>query len=244
MINNSKIVTAPLHINDMDDNLESQTTYIFNYEKSSLKNDDFLNYIENCGVISDVYISTNVNTDEKILLLLSYMNSKRFYHLMSFNATILNIIYQRNNIHKFIKYGFLNSSEITYFLKKYSTIIDDWISVYNSLFIYMLNMLQLSKENITNIFEIKKKYNELNFNNRKDLSVNIFSLLQDPFFYDYYTIKENKYNNYYYTYYFDNLLYDEKSVPLLLLNKDNFILKILYDSLYNENFKKYLLKQI
>ena len=69
MINNSKIVTAPLHINDMDNNLESQTTYIFNYEKSSLKNDDFLNYIENCGVISDVYISTNVNTDEKILLL-------------------------------------------------------------------------------------------------------------------------------------------------------------------------------
>lgn len=51
----SKFVTAPLSINDMDTDLESKTVYIFDYDKSSLKKEDFYNYISNIGVLADMY---------------------------------------------------------------------------------------------------------------------------------------------------------------------------------------------
>jgi hypothetical protein len=99
-------------------------------------------------------------------------------------------------------------------------------------------MIHLGKENITNKEKIKCKYNT--FCDDTSVSPNIFSVLLDPFFYDYYGIVELQNNDTYYTYYFDNNLYDEKSLPLLLLNDSNYILKILYDTLYDPRFKDFL----
>ena len=56
MYNKSKIVSAPLSINDMDNDLISKTIYIFDYTNSKIKNNAFLDYICNTGIISDVII--------------------------------------------------------------------------------------------------------------------------------------------------------------------------------------------
>ena len=91
--NKAKLVNAPLNINDMDEDLESKTVYVFNYSKSSLQGLDFLNYIKNTSVVSDIFISADVPTFTKNTLLESYMKSSTFYHITSFNLTILNMIY-------------------------------------------------------------------------------------------------------------------------------------------------------
>ena len=61
MESKTKIVSAPLSISDMDSDLESQTIYIFDYEKSELKGIEFLEYIKNCGLLADVYFSENIS---------------------------------------------------------------------------------------------------------------------------------------------------------------------------------------
>lgn len=238
MESKTKLVTAPLSISDMDEDLESSTVYIFDYTKSTLKGVEFLNYIKNCGLIADVYFDQNVNYETKSELLIEYMKSSSFYHLTSFNSTILNVIYSLSNTNKRIKFGFFNESELNKIKSSHYDLFNIWKQMYDSLFYYMMNMIHLGKENITNKEKIKCKYNT--FCDDTSVSPNIFSVLLDPFFYDYYGIIELQNNDTYYTYYFDNNLYDEKSLPLLLLNDSNYILKILYDTLYDPRFKEYL----
>ena len=71
--NKAKLVNAPLNINDMDEDLESKTVYVFDYSKSSLQGLDFLNYIKNTSVVSDIFISADVPTFTRNTLLESYM---------------------------------------------------------------------------------------------------------------------------------------------------------------------------
>ena len=53
----TKLVTAPILNSDMDDDLESKTIYIFDYDKSQKfdKTTNFLDYINNLGLLSDIY---------------------------------------------------------------------------------------------------------------------------------------------------------------------------------------------
>lgn len=245
MESKTKIVTAPLSITEMDSDLESKTVYIFDYEKSELKGIEFLEYIKNCGLLADVYFSENVSSNDKIELLLHYMKSNTFYHLTSFNASILNTIYFIYGKREYLnKYGFLNYSEMNDISLKNNNLFKQWKSMYDEVFYYMMNMIHLGKENMTDIKKIKELYDDglTEFNDTNELSPNIFSLLLDPFFYDYYDILKAEIisDGVYYTYYFDNYIYDEKSLPLLLLNDSNYVIKILYNTMYNPKFKEFL----
>ena len=67
----------------MDTDLESKTVYIFDYEKSSYKKEEFYNYVSNIGVIADIYFTKETPFDDIELILEKYMNDKRFLHFSS-----------------------------------------------------------------------------------------------------------------------------------------------------------------
>lgn len=245
-MSNYKFVTAPLSINDMDNDLESKCIYIFNYDNSKIKNIAFLNYIKNLGVIADIHFD-NASYDEKSSILLEYMKSIFFYHILSLNITILNCLYFYHHKNIFIPNGILNLDEIKKFTNDNKNIFNIWSQIYNSIFGYMLNIISYNTKNNEpiNSNKIKSIYYPNNINTDSCLYPNIMSLLLDDVFYDYFLNVKIKPSDFqYYENYFSSPIYDEKSLYILLLNDGNFIFKILYDTLHNEEFRKFLLKQI
>lgn len=236
----SKIVTAPLNINDMDEDLESKTVYIFDYENSSIKGIHFYEYICCTGINADIYFNENISYNDKKILLERYMTDKRFLHFLSFNATIFNIINLYKNIKKRNKMSFFTKNEEKQFLEEHLDLIKKWKAFYDSLFYYILFLATLP-ENCTNkIEQIKKRFEGCEVNNTEELSVNMISLLMDDYFYEYYDsgIDDTLIN--YYPYYFENKLYDEQSIIMYIINPNNYYLKIINDIIHNEMFRNFL----
>lgn len=236
----SKIVTAPLNINDMDEDLESKTIYIFDYEKSSIKGNHFYEYICCTGINADIYFNENVSYNDKKMLLERYMNDKRFLHFLSFNATIFNIINLYRNVKKRNKLSFFSEEEEKLFLDEHFDLISKWKAFYDSLFYYILFLATLPK-NCSDIKEqIKERFKGCEINNTRELSVNMISLLIDDYYFEYYDEGINELLVNYYPYYFENNLYDEKNIIIYLMNPNNYYLKIINDIVYNDSFKKFL----
>lgn len=236
----SKIVTAPLNINDMDKNLESKTVYIFDYFNSSLKGDDFYNYITNSGIISDIYFNDKISYNDKKMLLERYMNENRFLHFLSFNSTIFNIINLYRNVNKRNNLSIFSKEEEKKFLYEHIDIISEWKSFYDSLFYYILFLGTLPENCSNKIEQIKNRFNGCKINNNKNLSVNMVSLLIDDYYFEYYDDGINELLVNYYPYYFENNLYDEKNIIFYLMNPNNYYLKIINDIVFNKEFQKFL----
>ena len=133
----SKFVTAPLSINDMDTDLESKTVYIFDYDKSSLKKEDFYNYISNIGVLADMYFSEETPYEDIKIILEKYMNDKRFLHFTSLNTIIFNCLFHLKNIPT-IKKSCLTKEQEKDFLINHLHLFNDWKQFYDSLFMYFM----------------------------------------------------------------------------------------------------------
>jgi hypothetical protein len=229
----SKIVSAPIHNKDMDVDLQSKTIYIFDYDKSQPfeKCTDFLDYINHLGICSDIKFN---DTDEKIRfkLLLYYMNSSHFNHILSFNIAILNCIYKLKNTSLRLKGSALTDSMENNFMLHNKALLSRWMSFIDSYFIYMV-MYSTKNENI----KISDRYSEDKICNDKDISPNIVSLFLDDFLYDYYQTKINESSIKYWKYYYENKLYDNKTFDMIMLNDANFIIKILSCSTKTKQFE-------
>lgn len=226
-----KKVIAPLSIDDMDTDIISDTIYIFDYNNSSIKNIDLIKYILNTGINSDI-LFTNIPIKDKINLTEYYMNMPNFLHIPSINKNILNYIYYIKNLN--IN---LSSDEID-FIHKNINLFNKWISFYDSYFIYML-FYATNKENII------KNYDKSQIINNNDLSLNIVSSFMDSFFYDYFKTHIDTNNIYYWQYYYNDKKYDSKSFNEIMLNNNNYFIKILKDlqnPLFHQYIKKIVLK--
>lgn len=226
-----KKVIAPLSIDDMDTDIISDTIYVFDYNNSSIKNIDLIKYILNTGVNSDI-LFTNIPIKDKINLTEYYMNMPNFIHIPSINKNILNYIYYIKNL----KVN-LSSDEID-FIHKNINLFNKWISFYDSYFIYMLFYVA-NKENII------KNYDKSQIINNNDLSPNIVSSFMDSFFYDYFKTHIDTKNIYYWQYYYNDKKYDSKSFNEIMLNNNNYFIKILKDlqnPLFHQYIKKIVLK--
>ena len=238
MYNKSKIVSAPLSITDMDNDLISKTIYIFDYNNSKIKNNEFLDYISNTGIISDAIIDSNISYNEKSNLLYHYMKSPNFYHLYNFNKTIVDIIKYFKSQKSIKTNGFLSLDEIQNFIKHNYNIINNWNTFYDSIFFLILELIKSKNIGEINIFNIKNTYSKIN--DTTNISPNICSPLLDNYFWDIYQYKVNNNNKIFYDYYFTKPLYDEKDIVYLLINDSNYIWKILNDTFFNNQFKPFL----
>ena len=241
----SKFVTAPLSINDMDTDLESKIVYIFDYEKSSYKKEEFYNYVSNIGVIADIYFTKETPFDDIELILEKYMNDKRFLHFSSLNIIIFNCLLYLKGCKRIPSSSLscLTEEQEKEFLNNHLDLFNDWKKFYDSLFLYILCLATLPENCSEKTKLIKERFEGIEVNNTRDISPIIVSLLLDDYFYSYYDsgIDESLIN--YYPYYFENYLYDEKNIIPYLMGENNYYLKIINDSLYNEEFQKFIKNQ-
>ena len=150
------------------------------------------------------------------------------------------MIYIIKKSKKRITCTFFSEEESNQFINTHSDLLNEWINVYDSLFAYMLILSSMDKNDIFNNDKIRSFYDADKMNNNSSLSPNVMSLLLDDVFYYYYEDGINRSNVSYYKKYFEEKLYDNKSLQMILLNDANFIFKILYDMVHNDEFSKYL----
>lgn len=236
----TKIVTAPLNINDMDDDLESNNTYIFDYKNSSIKGSKFYEYITNTGIKSDILFHSSISYNDKKLLLEKYMLDKRFLHFLSFNVTIFNILNLYRNINIRNDNSIFSKEEEKQFLNEHINLISEWKKFYDSLFYYILFTATLSENCNNSIEEIKNRFKGAEINNIESLSVNMVSLLMDYYFYNYYDFGIDDSSIYYYPYYFENNLYDEKYIIDYIINSNNYYYTIINRIVHYKKFRDFL----
>jgi hypothetical protein len=224
------MVSAPLSITDMDKNLASDVIYIFDYNKSDFKNEQFMDYVQQLGCICDIIFSKDTPFEEKSLILKSYLlnpTKLHYYHLI---MTWLNIVFTYKKIDIQFEDSLFTKADIVKFIKSNETLIKSAIKFYDSLFILML--CRLGNEDITSI---KYKYD-------KDKRIsdvippNFLVPLLFSEFYDYYKNSIENNNAYYYENVFTNSF--EKD----LFNENNFIWKILLQ-LSDKQFQDFLERQ-
>lgn len=239
MKSNTKVVRAPLLNSDMNSDLESATVYIFDYDNSEKYENitDFLDYINNLGIICDIYFN-NTSENIRLELLKYYMTNKHFNHILSFNIAIMNCIYKLKNIKLRLKGSALTDTMEINFTKNNTNLLLKWIEFFDSYLIYMITFATNEGK------DIKNRYDKEKITSDNSLSPNIVSLFLDDFFYDYYKTGINENSIKYWKYYYENKLYDNKPFNIIMLNDANFFIKILLSSAKDNRWKNYLEKQI
>lgn len=222
-----KIVSAPLSINDLDNDLLSKKTYLISYDNSSIKSINLIKYINNLGIIADIQFTNTTPISDIYEILEYYISSSYFNHFQSLNSIILNCIYYLKG-YEMILPMVCSKDSIKIFADTHKEILQKWISFYDSYYMYMIMYIITDGNNI-----ISKYSNHIN--NDNTLSPNVVSLLLDACFYDYFKTSINNDNINYWTYYY-NLKYDNKTFNEIMLNHNNdFIITLA--SLFNKDYE-------
>lgn len=229
-----KKVFAPLKISDLDSDIMSKVLYVINYDKSTIKGIELLQYIENTGILADIeFIDTSL--DERFSMLESYMSSSYFHHFPSFNATILNCIYKlkKQSIH--LNDSILTVDEEKSFTTSHKDLLQDWMHFFDSYLVYMTAFANNTDKPLVQRYPSKSVTN-------KWLGKSIVSMLLDPFFYDYFKTGIDESSVKYWKRYYDEERYDNKTFNEIMLNEANWIVKVLHDTVTNKQWMDYLQK--
>ena len=89
---------------------------------------------------------------------------------------------------------------------------------------------------------LKERYPENMIKYDKSVCSTAVSLFLDPFFYDYFQSGINENEVYYWTYQYDNKLYDGKHFNNIILNKSNWIFKVLHNTSTDSKWNNFLEK--
>lgn len=231
-----KKVFAPLKISDLDSDIMSKILYVINYDKSLLKGNDLLQYIENTGIFADIeFIDTSY--EEKALMLELYMNSSHFHHFPSFNIAILNCIYCLKNNPTRLEDSILTKDEEQTFTKSHQELLKDWMSFFDSYLVYMTTFANNTDKPLIQRYPSESVTD-------KWLGKSIVSMFLNPYFYDYFKSGIDESSVRYWKRYYDEEKYDNKSFNEIMLNETNWIIKILHDTVTNHQWMDYLQKSI
>lgn len=207
-----KTVSAPLSINDLDNDILSPKTYIISYESSSIKGIDLIKYINDLGIRADIQFTENTPLDDLYKMLEYYITSPYFNHLKSLNTIIMNCIYYLKGFKMILPMVF-KDNVIKAFADNHQGLFKKWISFYDSYYMYMVMYIITSGNDI-----ISKYQNRVT--NDSSLSPNVVSLLLDDYFYDYFKTSVSNDNIQYWTYYYETK-YDSKTFNEIMLNHNN-----------------------
>lgn len=227
-----KTVTIPLNVKYMD-SISDDTLYIINYKDSQLKKEDFFDYLEKTSLFADIDTS-NIPEDEILDLLFIYMNSQYFHHFLSFNIAIMNCIYKIKKSQPRLMGSCLSSKGEDKFISLHKDLLQKWISFFDSYLIYMVVMAS-NKDMI-----LKDRYPENMITDDKTIGSTAVSIFLDPFFYDYFQTGIDESQIKYWTYNYDNKLYDGKHFNNIILNKSNWIFNILHNTAVKSQWKDFL----
>ena len=234
------LVTAPLTINCASV-LNTETIYIFDYERSFLDTDDkpmkFISYLETLGGMIDIFVSPTISYEEKEKMIIEYFSAGSFMNIYTIVETMIHCLFVYKNIPYNGKRTMFTQEECHRFINNNESFIKQMVQFYDSLFVFMLFYIGSDGKDIKTI---RQRYTR-NQIITTEFSPNMCSLLLAPTFYDYYD-KHIESEVYYYEFLFENQLYRSKGFLDVLTNKNNMLLPILMD-MTNSKFLEFISEQ-
>ena len=181
---------------------DKNTSFIIDYNKSSLKGNKFLTYISNLDIPCDVILDDSLECQE---LIKDYMHFSLLCTIPSLEKKVIKILLEYRDIN--------NSSRNTNFIKENLEIIERWASVLDSLTLY--NMYIIKSE------EFKTFVKTFPEDDTSDITgINFLSLLHHEDFYMFYNkIDQSKLK--FYSTYFDNYIFKGKNLFSFWANENN-----------------------
>lgn len=180
---------------------DKNTKFLLDYANSSLKGDKFLTYISNLDVPADVKV--DITTDEGRELLRSYFHAPNLVRLEALEILALQTLFQARD---------LNNFGLEQFIDDNKGIIDQWLSVIDSLTLY--NMYTLG------VPQFKEWVQQFPADESIEAGVNFVNLIQHQ---EMYALLEKSEvaNLKFYTSYFDKYMFKGRNLFSFWANPNN-----------------------
>ena len=218
--------TVPIEINKLQEYFnDKEYRFEINYNNSSLQKKEFLTYLSNLEIPSDLISPIQLSYEIKSSLLYEYMVFPAITLISTLNLAVSSIIFRAKGYDLKDAYPnpYFSEEEADFFIEQNNELIQKWITFLDSCTIYAQKSIPELNEMdfLTGGIEIIEDRNYIGHN-----VVNLFSL--DFFFHNYYSKELG--TLYYFKYQFDDRIFGGKDLNYYFFTKHNFLMSM-FDTL-------------
>ena len=212
--------TVPIEITKLQDYFnDKEYRFEIDYSNSSLQRKEFLTYLSNLEISSDLVSPIQLSYEIKSLLLYEYMVLPAITLISTLNLAVSSIIFRAKGYDLKDAYPnpYFSEEEADLFIEENNELIQKWITFLDSCTIYAQKSIPELNEMdfLTGGIEIIEDRNYIGHN-----VVNLFSL--DFFFHNYYSKELG--TLYYFKYQFDDRMFKGLDLNYYFFTKHNFII--------------------
>jgi len=227
-LNTDKVIscTVPIEINKLQEYFnDKEYRFEINYNNSSLQKKEFLTYLSNLEIPSDLISPIQLSYEIKSSLLYEYMVFPAITLISTLNLAVSSIIFRAKGYDLKDAYPnpYFSEEEADFFIEQNNELIQKWITFLDSCTIYAQKSIPELNEMdfLTGGIETIEDRNYIGHN-----IVNLFSL--DFFFHNYYSKELG--TLYYFKYQFDDRIFGGKDLNYYFFTKHNFLMSM-FDTL-------------
>jgi len=218
--------TVPIEINKLQEYFnDKEYRFEINYNNSSLQKKEFLTYLSNLEIPSDLISPIQLSYEIKSSLLYEYMVFPAITLISTLNLAVSSIIFRAKGYDLKDAYPnpYFSEEEADFFIEQNNELIQKWITFLDSCTIYAQKSIPELNEMdfLTGGIETIEDRNYIGHN-----IVNLFSL--DFFFHNYYSKELG--TLYYFKYQFDDRIFGGKDLNYYFFTKHNFLMSM-FDTL-------------
>ena len=221
-LSTNKIIscTIPIEINKLQEYFnDKEYRFEINYNNSSLQKKEFLTYLSNLEIPSDLISPIQLSYEIKSSLLYEYMVLPAITLISTLNLAVSSIIFRAKGYDLKDAYPnpYFSEKEADLFIEQNNEVIQKWITFLDSCTIYAQKSIPELNEIdfLTGGIEIIEDRDYIGHN-----VVNLFSL--DFFFHNYYSKELG--TLYYFKYQFDDRMFKGLDLNYYFFTKHNFII--------------------
>ena len=212
--------TVPIEITKLQDYFnDKEYRFEIDYSNSSLQRKEFLIYLSNLAMPSDLVLPITLDYEDKSSLLYEYMVLPTISLIPSLNLATSSVIFRAKGYDLKDAYSnpYFSEEEADFFIEQNNEVIQKWITFLDSCTIYaQKNIPELNEMDfLTGGIEIIEDRNYVGHN-----VVNLFSL--DFFFHNYYSKELG--TLYYFKYQFDDRMFGGVDLNYYFFTKHNFLI--------------------
>ena len=218
--------TVPIEINKLQEYFnDKEYRFEINYNNSSLQKKEFLTYLSNLEIPSDLISPIQLSYEIKSSLLYEYMVFPAITLISTLNLAVSSIIFRAKGYDLKDAYPnpYFSEKEADLFIEQNNEVIQKWITFLDSCTIYAQKSIPELNEMdfLTGGIETIEDRNYIGHN-----IVNLFSL--DFFFHNYYSKELG--TLYYFKYQFDDRMFKGLDLNYYFFTKHNFLMSM-FDTL-------------
>ena len=227
-LSTNKIIscTVPIEINKLQEYFnDKEYRFEINYNNSSLQKKEFLTYLSNLEIPSDLISPIQLSYEIKSSLLYEYMVFPAITLISTLNLAVSSVIFRAKGYDLKDAYPnpYFSEEEADLFIEENNEVIQKWITFLDSCTIYAQKSIPELNEMdfLTGGIETIEDRNYIGHN-----VVNLFSL--DFFFHNYYSKELG--TLYYFKYQFDDRMFKGLDLNYYFFTKHNFLISM-FDTL-------------